>query len=172
MTRAVNNGVGTAGTTGQFPIISEWLGITQEMIEQFGTITLDPDPMHMDVEWAREHSPFGGTVAYGFLTVSLLSHLFNNARKGYAEAPYVTPGLAYVNYGFDKLRLVRPVRAGIRIRGHFSLLSGTGRTREGHKILKLACHVEIEGLPEPALVGEWLIVGVSSGPHPNGDKPS
>jgi len=94
--------------------------------------------------------------------MSLLSHLFNDARKGFSAGPYDAPGVVYLNYGFDNLRLVTPIRAGARIRGHFAILSNTDRTRDGHAILKLACRIEIDGRREPALVAEWLTVGVSA----------
>jgi acyl dehydratase len=122
--------------------------------------------MHQDQEWARDHSPFGGTIAYGFLAVALLSHLFKSAQAGSAGEPYVRSGFLCLNYGFDKLRLVRPIPAGSRIRGRFSVLDGSGRTPAGHAILKLSCRIEVEGQQTPALVGEWLTVAVPSSRGP------
>ena len=166
VTRDANVAADTADITGRFPIASDWLLVSQEMIDQFGRATLDPDPMHQDPEWARDHSPFRGTIAYGFMAGALLSHLFKSARTGSAEGPPIRSGFLRLNYGFDRLRLVRPIPAGSRIRGHFSVLNGSGRTRTGHAILRLSCRIEVEGQQTPALVGEWLTVAVPSSRGP------
>jgi acyl dehydratase len=140
------------------PMISEWLAVTQSMIDRFGAVTQDPDPMHQNPQWAQRNSPFGCTIAYGFLTVSLLTHLFYSAAKG--GEGHDRKAFTVLNYGFNKLRLVSPVRAGARIRGHFTRLGEGGRTRAGHLIQKLACRIEIENEAVPALVAEWLSVAV------------
>src|ERR1700722_16897288 len=98
--------------------ISEWLTVTQQMICEFGATTRDPDPMHLDAAWAAQNGPFGGAIAYGFLTVSLLTTLFNSAvgdptaRERHADG-------SYLNYGLDRVRLVAPVPAGARWGGPF-----------------------------------------------------
>ena len=124
------------------PMVSEWLQVTQSMIDQFGKVTLDPDPMHQDPDWARRNSPFGHTIAYGFLTVSLLTKLLYSARKGREGGERA--GFAFLNYGFNRLRLVSPVRAGARIRGHFVRLGDAGTTGAGHPIHRHECRIEIE----------------------------
>jgi len=152
---------------GTAPMVSQWLEVTQPMIDQFGTVTLDPDPMHQDPGWARRNSPFGETIAYGFLTVSLLTHLHYSARgrgHGGHEAE-----VAFLNYGFNKLRLVAPVRAGARIRGHFVRLEDGGTTSAGHPIQRHECRIEIENQEAPALVAEWLSVAI---PAPGAVAPS
>ena len=122
--------------------VSGWLSITQAMIDQFGALTLDSDPLHIDPAWARQHSPFGGTVAFGFLTISLLTHMVYSAlssdplRKG--------TDWVYVNYGFNRLRLVAPVPSGSRIRGHFSELARE-QDEKGRWRVTFDCRVEIEG---------------------------
>src|SRR5579862_9208660 len=78
--------------------LSEWLTITQKMISEFGAVTQDPDPMHLDLEWAARNGPFGGTIAYGFLTLSLLTTLFNSAVGDPPSRDRHSKG-AYVNYG-------------------------------------------------------------------------
>jgi acyl dehydratase len=133
--------------------VSEWVSITQEMIDQFSANTLDPDPMHIDPDWARRYSPFGGTIAFGFLTISLLTHLAHsalgsNSKRGGAD-------WVYVNYGFDRIRLVAPVPSGSRIRGHFSELE-RNVDEKGRWRIMLDCRVEIEGQEKPALVARWL----------------
>jgi acyl dehydratase len=143
-------------------IASNWVPVTQAMIDQFGATTLDPDPMHMDPQWAQVNSPFKGTIAYGFLTVSLLTHLFHDARKSSARTLQFDPDLVYLNYGFDRLRLVSAVPVNSRIRGHFTLINSGERTRSGHCVLRVCVRVEIEGNTTPALIAEWLTVGLTA----------
>ena len=133
---------------------SPWVVVDQAMIDAFGKVTRDPDPMHDDPEWARANSPFGGTIAYGFLTMSLLSHLL----RATLERDRVLSG-AYVNYGFDRLRLVEPVVVGARVRGTFRVADVT--TQGGRERLTLAATVEIEGKERPALAGDWLTVRIA-----------
>ena len=103
----------------------------------------------MDVEQARQ-TPFGGTVAHGFLSLSVLSYL---SAEG---AGVILKGAKMgVNYGFDKVRFIAPVAAGKRIRGHFKLLEATEKG-PGQQLLKSEVTVEIEGETKPALVAQWL----------------
>lgn len=138
--------------------ISPWLTVSQAMIDTFARATLDPDPMHIDPEWAAANSPFEGTIAFGFLTMSLLTHLMHGAM-GIQGAHDPRRCGYYLNYGFDRLRLVAPIRTGRRVRGCFTLL---GRRTDEHRrlITTFECKVEIEGEPRPALVAEWLTVWV------------
>ncbi len=138
--------------------VSPWVTVTQAMVDGFGTFTLDPDPMHIDPEWARTNSPFGGTIAFGFLTVSLLSHLLQAAlgsqpTRGPQQSGY------YLNYGFDRLRLVSPVRVGKRIRGRFAVHERRQDERK-RLVTTFNCTVEIEEEARPALSAHWLTVWV------------
>ena len=138
--------------------VSDWLTVTQDMISVFGENTLDPDPMHIDPDWARHNGPFGGAIAFGFLTISLLTKLFYSAQGLLHEQDSANDGLV-LNYGFDRLRLVSPVPAGARVRGSFTLKSR--KPDEKRRIVStIACVVEIEGADRPALVADWLSIWV------------
>jgi len=132
---------------GQEIVVSAWMEITQEQIDQFADATDDHQWIHVDVERARRESPFQNTVAHGFLTVSMLSRLLNSSIKfGTAKM-----GL---NYGFNRLRFTGPVPAGSRVRGRFTLkaldeIEGGVQTTWG-------VVVEREGSDKPCLVAEWL----------------
>ena len=130
---------------------SPWLVVNQDMIDRFGDVTLDPDPMHDDPEWATNNSPFGGTIAYGFLTISLLSHFMRSV--GSAEG-----GGHFVNYGFEKLRLVEPVPVGARVRGRFVVASVSDE--RGRRRVTFDTTVEIEGSERPAMVAQWVVAHV------------
>jgi acyl dehydratase len=133
-------------------LISDWLLIDQAMVSSFGELTLDPDPMHMDPVWAKANGTYGGTIAYGFLTISLLSYLIHTVRD---EQPNAKDEGHYLNYGFDKIRLISPIPTGSRIRGHF--ISSTPKVDEkGRRLNRYDCKIEIEGQERPALVAEWL----------------
>lgn len=138
--------------------VSPWLVVSQSMIEDFGHATLDPDPMHVDPAWAAANSPYAETIAFGFLTISLLTHLMHGSM-GVQGANDPRRSGYYLNYGFDRIRLVAPVRTGRRVRGHFKLLER--KTDEhGRLITTFDCRVEIEGESRPALVAQWLTVWV------------
>jgi acyl dehydratase len=137
---------------------SPWLTVSQAMIDAFGQATLDHDPMHVDPSWAAANSPYDGTIAFGFLTISLLTHLMHGSMGVQGALDPRRSGY-YLNYGFDRVRLVAPVRTGRRVRGCFKLLER--RTDEqGRLITTFDCRVEIEGEPRPALVAQWLTVWV------------
>lgn len=138
--------------------VSPWLTVSQTLIEDFGHATLDPDPMHMDPAWATANSPYDGTIAFGFQTISLLTHLLHGSM-GVQGAHDPRRSGYYLNYGFDRIRLVAPVRAGRRIRGRFKLLERKTDER-GRLITTFDCRVEIEGESRPALVAQWLTVWV------------
>ena len=128
--------------------VSRWFEITQARINAFADATEDWQFIHVDPEAAKA-TPFGGTIAHGFLTVSLLSAM------AYDAIPRVQGVAMGVNYGFEKLRFVSPVRAGSRIRGRFRLEGLIARTAVERQ-LRYAVTVEIEGEAKPALVAEWL----------------
>jgi acyl dehydratase len=140
---------------------SEWVPVTQELISGFARYTLDPDPFHIDPKWARANSPFGGTIAFGFLTMSLLTHLMHSAQGERARDTSADPTVHgyYLNYGFNRLRLIAPVKVDSRVRGHFTV-----KNREiddkGRNIVTFDCLIEIEGEQRPALVAEWLAMWV------------
>lgn len=129
---------------------SEWLEISQERINQFADCTLDHQFIHIDPDKAKE-TPFGGTIAHGFLTLSLLSH-FSEQYSVIIKGFYMG-----INYGFDKVRFLAPVRAGKRVRARATVLD-IDETKPGQFRLKTEVSVEIEGEDKPALVAEWLTV--------------
>jgi acyl dehydratase len=132
--------------------VSDWVLIEQDMVDQFAELTRDPDPLHIDPEWARANGPFGGTTAFGFLTISLLTHMFRTVIEH--DLRETDLGL-FLNYGFDRLRLVSPVPVGKRIRARFTM--GDKRAdANGRWIVRFLCEVEVEGGERPALVCEWL----------------
>jgi acyl dehydratase len=138
--------------------VSGWVTIDQALLDKFSEATLDPDPMHVDPTWAATKGPFGHTVSFGFLTMSLLTHLMHDAvQTGWAVEPG-TQGY-YLNYGFDRLRLITPVPVGSRIRGKFRTLSRLIDEKARH-VVKVAAEVEIEGVAKPALAAEWLTIWV------------
>ncbi len=128
--------------------VSEWLTLDQKRIDRFAEATDDFNRLHVDPEWARENTPFGGTVAHGFLTISLLT-------KFAIESGLMPDGVAYaLNYGFERVRLMAPVKTGARIRNRNTLI-GVQRKGAG-TILKTRNTVEIDGETRPALVAVWL----------------
>ncbi|WP_255696764.1 MaoC/PaaZ C-terminal domain-containing protein [Sandaracinobacteroides sayramensis] len=138
--------------------VSEWVTITQAMINHFSLATLDDDPMHADPQWAAEKGPFGKTVSYGFLTMSLLTHLLHDVLgDGPAREP--DRGGYFLNFGFNRMRLVTPVPVDSRVRGRFRLAERS-RDRAGRARLGIGVEIEIEGEARPALAGVWLVVWV------------
>ncbi|MNU59485.1 putative enoyl-CoA hydratase 1 [compost metagenome] len=133
---------------GQEVGLSRWITVDQARIDAFAKITEDEQFIHIDPERARA-TPFGGTIAHGFLTLSLASAMSYDAV---APLDGVVMG---VNYGFDKLRFLAPVPAGSKVRGRFRLLSAEDKG-DGRWLLKHELTVEIEGADKPALIAEWL----------------
>ncbi|MNQ67989.1 putative enoyl-CoA hydratase 1 [compost metagenome] len=133
---------------GQEVGLSRWITVDQARIDAFARITEDEQFIHVDPERART-TPFGGTIAHGFLTLSLASAMSYDAV---APLDGVVMG---VNYGFDKLRFLAPVPAGSKVRGRFRLLSAEDKG-DGRWLLKHELTVEIEGADKPALIAEWL----------------
>jgi acyl dehydratase len=128
--------------------ISPWHDVTQEQIDKFAEVTGDHQWIHIDPARAKRESPYGTTIAQGFLTVSMLSQLIHEAVV--MEGTYKLR----VNYGFNKLRFTGAVPSGSRIRGRFSLLSI--KQIDGGVELNWQSTVEVEGREKPALVAEWL----------------
>ncbi len=129
--------------------VSGWLTLEQERIDRFAECTGDHQWIHVDAERARRESPFGTTIAHGFLTLSLLPGLR-------ADLGLVPEGVAHVlNYGLDRVRFLAPVRAGARLRVRVRLLAVQDKG-PGRKLLKTENTVEIEGEETPAMVAETL----------------
>ncbi|MGA8586355.1 MAG: MaoC family dehydratase [Roseiarcus sp.] len=132
--------------------VSRWLPVDQERIDAFAKVTEDEQFIHVDPERAGA-TAFGGTVAHGFLTLSLLSAM------AYSALPRIVGAAHGVNYGFDKVRFLHPVRSGRRVRGHFTLAAATLRSAREWQ-LSYEVSVEIEGLQKPALAAVWLTMQV------------
>jgi len=129
--------------------VSCWFDITQARIDTFAEVTEDTFFIHLDAERAARETPYGGTIAHGFLTLSLFSAMAYNA------VPRIAGALRSVNYGFNRLRFVSPVRSGSRVRGRFTLTRADD-SKPGEVTLDYAVTVEIEGEARPALAAEWL----------------
>jgi len=137
---------------------SPWFTVTQDQFDSFAEVTHDISPMHVDPQWCKKYSPYQQTISFGFLTISLLTHLYqlviphNNERSGTGFP---------LNYGFDRLRLIAPIMVNTRIRAHFTLQYLRDRA-PGEVILKTLSEVEIEDQAKPAMVAEWLTMWVSN----------
>ena len=127
---------------------SEWILVDQEMINKFADATGDHQFIHVDEEKAKL-TPFGGTIAHGFLSLSLFPVMMAKS-----DCPRVEGVKMGVNYGGNKTRFLAPVRSGKRIRGHFTLLD-LEEKRPGQWQQTLEFTVEIEGEDKPALMAEW-----------------
>jgi len=134
---------------------SSWMDISQDRVNQFADATNDHQFIHVDLEKARA-SPFGGTIAHGFLTLSLLTHLLTE-HMVVPENTAVT-----LNYGSDKVRFLKPVAVGQRIRGNQQVVEVTEK-KPGQWLVKMAVTVEIEGEQTPALVAEILFMHIVGG---------
>lgn len=126
---------------------SEWIVVDQARIDHFADTTEDHQFIHVNPEMAKA-TPFGGTIAHGFLTLSLLSKMMETA----CEKPAVAMS---VNYGFNKVRFLTPVKSGKRIRGHFKLLE-LAEKRPGQWQQTVEVTVEIEDEGKPCLIAEWI----------------
>ena len=128
--------------------VSDWILVDQQAIDVFADVTQDRQFIHVDPD-AAARTPFGGTVAHGFLTLSLLSRMA-------ADAMLRTEGVRMgVNYGFERVRFMAPVRSGKRVRGRFRL-DRLDEKRPGQWQFTHTVTVEIEGEDKPALIAEWI----------------
>ena len=127
---------------------SDWIAIEQPMINTFADVTLDRQFIHVDEEAARQ-TPFGGTIAHGFLTLSLLSVMAAQVL------PTIKGQQSAVNYGLNSVRFISPVHSGKRVRGHFHLKKVSEKNQRSYQ-LTMEVSVEIEYEAKPALVAEWL----------------
>lgn len=130
--------------------VSDWMVIDQQRIDRFADVTDDHQYIHVDPERAAT-GPFGGTIAHGFLSLSLLSEM---AANGLPRIAGVSTSL---NYGFDKIRFLTPVRSGARIRAIFTLAEVSDRPG-GQTLFRYRVEIAIEGEERPAAVAEWLIL--------------
>jgi acyl dehydratase len=128
---------------------SEWILVDQAMIDQFAEATGDHQFIHVDPERAKQ-TPFGGTIAHGFLTLSLMPMMM--AKSEYPRPSGVKMG---VNYGLNKVRFLAPVRSGKKVRGHIKLLE-LDEKRPGQWQQTVEISIEIEGEEKPALLAEWI----------------
>ena len=129
---------------------SPWVTIGQDRINEFARSTGDFQWIHVDVERAKKESPFGGPVAHGYLTLSLLADASLNIGAVPKDA------VAAFNYGLDKVRFLAPVKAGARLRTHITLAEVKDQAG-GRKLIKLINTIEIEGGAKPALIAETLV---------------
>ena len=137
------------GMVGEEVGVSDWLTIRQEQVNAFADLTADHQFIHVDPERAAAETPFGGTIAHGFLTLSLLTWFAGGTR------PRIVGTKHSVNYGLDRVRFVAPVPVGARVRGRFRLTrleeDGPGEITQHYTVT-----VELEGADRPALVAEWI----------------
>lgn len=129
--------------------VTSWMQIDQSRINQFAECTGDHQWIHVDVQRAAAESPYGGTIAHGFLSLSLL------APMGMEVGIIPADARAGINYGLDRVRFMSPVKAGARVRCHIELTSVDDKGG-GNILLKTRNTLEIEGSPKPALVAEAL----------------
>ena len=146
---AIDELIALAGTEAG---VSRWFTIGQQRIDSFADITEDRQFIHVDPEAARA-TPFGGTIAHGFLTLSMLSAF------AYDALPEISGRAMGINYGFDRLRFLSPVPAGARLRGAFKLVGAMQRSRR-EWLMSYEASVEIEGTQKPALAAQWLTMAV------------
>lgn len=137
---------------------SPWREITQAMIDTFAEATDDHQFIHVDPERAAREAPFGGTIAHGFLLLSLLSTL------AYEAIPPLEGATIGVNQGFDSVRFQTPVRSGRRVRARFTLAYVKNRP-SGWIETKYDVTLEVEGAPKPALTARWLVLAMTSPPE-------
>jgi acyl dehydratase len=143
--------------TGKELGVSPWVEVTQDKINQFADCTGDHQWIHVDVERARKHSPFGAPIAHGYLSLSLIGSLAQQVGavpKGVAAA---------FNYGLDKVRFLAPVKAGAKVRLRVTLVS-LDQKEPGQFLMKTSNVMEIEGSDKPALIAETLAMLIAAPP--------
>ncbi|MFT4002725.1 MAG: MaoC family dehydratase [Rhizobium sp.] len=131
--------------------VSDWITVDQTMIDTFADATLDHQFIHVDPERAKAETPYGGTIAHGFLTLSLLSAM------NYSGLPKIREQTMGINYGFEQIRFMSPVKCGARVRGRFKLAETRLR---GASMLMLTYDVtvEIENERKAALTATWTTI--------------
>jgi acyl dehydratase len=139
--------------TGKEVGVSPWRVVTQTMIDQFADATDDHQFIHVDPERAAAETPFGGTIAHGFLSLALLSAMT------YETLPTLEGAGMGINYGFDKLRFIAPVKSGARIRARFFLADVNARP-SGWVQITYNVTIDIENSTKPAITAKWLTLAV------------
>ena len=137
-----------AACVGQEVAVSDWITVTQQQVDQFAQATGDHQWIHVDVERAKA-GPFGGPIAHGFLTLSLLP-------KFYETAFSVTESRMGVNYGLNRVRFMSPVPVGARLRARMKLLASEPIANDGVQMTWEAT-IELEGASKPACVAESVV---------------
>ena len=133
--------------------VSSWKTIDQDRIDRFAAVTEDLQFIHVDPERALAEAPFGGTIAHGFLTLSLLSAM------GQEALPTIRDRTMGINYGLERVRFLSPVSVGARLRGRFTLSEVSMRS-DTQALLRYQVTVEIDGAEKPALAAEWITLAV------------
>jgi acyl dehydratase len=137
------------GMVGHEVGVSSWHLVDQKRIDVYADVIEDHQFIHIDPERARRETSFGATVAHGFLTMSLMSIM------SYEVMPVIENTTMGVNYGFDRLRFISPVRSGSRVRGRFTLMEAKLRKPKELQS-RTSVTVEIEGEEKPAIVADWI----------------
>ena len=132
---------------------ADWLLIDQQRISAFAECTDDRQFIHVDPERAAK-TPFGGTIAHGFLSLSMLSHFAQSVGCAFENM------VMGINYGFDKVRFLAPVKVNSRVRAQARLLD-VQEKKPGHFLIRQEVRIEIEGEPIPALIAEWLTMAIT-----------
>jgi acyl dehydratase len=134
-----------------------WRIVHQDDITAFGHATYDPDPMHVDPDWAAANSPFGSTIAFGFWTFAMLTSFFHELQGGSNGGDYGVPHqeMIGINYGVDRLRFIQPVPVGARIRMR-ATLADIERKGPDRCLITNDITIDIEGEEQPALIARWL----------------
>jgi acyl dehydratase len=133
--------------------VSSWKTIDQDRIDRFAAVTEDLQFIHVDPERALAEAPFGSTIAHGFLTLSLLSVM------GQEALPTIRDRTMGINYGLERVRFLFPVPVGARLRGRFTLSEVSMRS-DTQALLRYQVTVEIDGAEKPALAAEWITLAV------------
>ncbi len=131
--------------------VSDWIAVDQTMIDTFADATLDHQFIHVDPERAKAETPYGGTIAHGFLTLSLLSAM------NYSALPKIREQTLGINYGFEKVRFMSPVKCGAQVRGRF-MLAETRLRGANMLMLTYDVTVEIENERKPAMTATWTTI--------------
>lgn len=133
------------------PVAGDWFELDQDRINAFADATLDHQFIHVDVERAKTETPFGGTIAHGFLTLSMLVHLSTSIPS---DLPPMEGAVMGINYGMNKVRFINPVPAGSRVRATSTV---SNVELKGSAVdMTRTMTVEIEGQDKPALIAEWI----------------
>ena len=131
----------------------EWFQVTQDQIDRFADVTQDHQFIHVDPERAKD-TPFGTTIAHGFLTLSMLTHLSGSVRAAAPDPAKYAGVVMGINYGFNRVRFVSPVKVGSRIRARG--VTANAELKGNAVEVTRTITVEIEGEEKPALVAEWV----------------